>query len=197
MKRLMLIAVVLLSVVGVVNSAPTERGHFGHLTEIQMPTVIEDVSQFTDAVRVLRAAEVGDVCKFKIAGRGGVVEVGEYLIREMHHSKCYNIMYLVGPVYSMHSMVAVAGDRLDGRPGTFLMFHQPRFIVNGRPTPMPPWEVSAAKVHDADALKGLLTKEELDYIYNDMDNAVYINVEVMRFRMHIAQIPTKKTPYGV
>lgn len=84
---------------------------------------IESFGDYTDLLKWLYTAEKGEIMQLLLNSPGGRCDVGDSIIRAIKESNAFVKCVVEAPCYSMASLIALAGDALEFKENTYLMFH--------------------------------------------------------------------------
>lgn len=151
----------------------------GKVHHIYLPAIIQD-DPFADEIKLLRDANENDIVVIHLAGYGGSVLTGTKLVNAIKSSPAHVHMSVDAPVYSMHALLACAGDTVYIQNRTFLMFHT--YQTRGFLTP------EQAETYDAHAYqimgmcydKNILTFNEIVSMIKDKQEVYLLSQEANR-----------------
>ncbi len=135
---------------------------------------------------VLKHAQAGDVCVFRLAGLGGNADTLLELDAAIHESRCKSVMNVEGDVYSAFAYLAVDGEELHVASGKFLMFHTVQ-IGGDDDDSYRNSKIGQEVVRMFDAAlstiaRPYLTQSELSHILANHNNEVYVMGPTMECR---------------
>lgn len=85
--------------------------------------VVHDTNFYIPLVELLRDASPSDEVNIHLKSPGGSVSSGQVIIQAITSCEAPVIMHIDGACYSMAALIALAGDGIVFRNGTYLMFH--------------------------------------------------------------------------
>lgn len=90
---------------------------------VQLTCDITESFDYADLIQLLRIVGTNDVVKIILQGTGGDCHGCVSLINAMQTCAAHVICETLGPCYSAHSTIALAGDNLIMHENSILMFH--------------------------------------------------------------------------
>lgn len=161
-------------------------------SEVYLPDTIQRASVHMGLVNLLRNAKEGDEITIHLNGYGGYVNAGLLIINAIEDSKATVTMQVDGPVYSMHALLACAGDKTVVKRHGYLMFHHyipGRTLYDDKNTRIghdATEQMSIDLMNKTCVAKGILTKKEvIDIMTHNIDT--YIQAEEATTRMERAK----------
>lgn len=106
-----------------VKTTPSSIVARDNTTHIYLGNVISNETITVEVLEKIRSAKKGDKIVIHLAGYGGYLHDGLILLIAIDSSKADITMQVDGPVYSMHAILACAGDNVVVADGATLMYH--------------------------------------------------------------------------
>ncbi len=136
---------------------------------IQTPTEFEDntAQEWVNIAEFIRRTEAKTII-LSWSGIGGYVTLGEHLIRAIQEARASGkkvILYIKGPNYSMHALVACYVDEVVNDKNYFLMFHLDGYDHNGVYYRSAPEDSTIKSDLEHCKSEGVLTETDIKYLY--------------------------------
>lgn len=139
-------------------------------------TIATDDLEYADLFDFLRYRNTNDVVQVYLSCFGGCVHTGLKIAHALHNTKAKTKIVMIGPSYSMGSIIALAADEFEMAPKSFLMFHNYSSTEDGKAA-----EMAAGFEHYRRYFKEsleffcspFLTNKEISTILKDID--VYVH----------------------
>lgn len=97
-----------------------------NLTELRLSSTIAGKDEYFDLLPYFLSLTDKDVVNVYLAGNGGDVDGGEFLVSLFRTTKAHINLIVFGDVYSMHATLAVSGFNLYIiNPNSLFLFHVP------------------------------------------------------------------------
>ncbi len=138
--------------------------------------IADDSADYTDLIHFLSdKVSPDDIIQLHLANLGGSTHSGVMLAHAIKRCQATVLISVEAPCYSMGAIIALTGDALTMRPGTFLMFHNYSGGFYGKGREIVDL-VTTFNVHIVDSLKHFcypfLSKKEINVLAKDQD--VYV-----------------------
>ncbi len=128
-KSLLISLLVVASFSGYSSATPSYKQMCkGNICDVYFANSIDDADSYIDLLYQIEAAQTGDVYNIHLAGYGGAVTLTVRLYNAIKMSHAEVNMYVEGPVYSSHAMLAMLGKHIFISPASFFMFHYPAIM---------------------------------------------------------------------
>lgn len=168
--------------------------------EIEIYDAFESFEDYEEVLTILQEADEDDKIDILLNSGGGRCDVGQMLIRAIQKSKAFITIDVVYCSASMASMLAMSGDALKFRPGTFLMFHNYSGGIVGKGDEMLQGMNATTKAIKvmAEICFPFLTRAEMNAIESDKD--VYIHADDANLEARVKRhfkVPKAKRGFGL
>jgi len=155
----------------------------GETCNVYMYDVIKDQDKYITLKEKLDTAGSNDEIIFHLGGFGGDAHTYLELYNHIKTSKATVTMKVEGHVYSAHAFLAISGDKLEVGDGVYLMFHDVQFDPKYANDPGTLAFVAYFRtLLEKVAANGILTRDELDYMFADPNHQLYIDAQEMKKR---------------
>ena len=172
----------------------------GQHIEIELYDSFDEFEDYEAFFTFLHEADYNDKVDILLNSGGGRCDVGQMLIRALQKTKAFVTVDVVYSSASMAAMLALSGDALILRPGTFLMFHNYSGGIVGKGDEM--LQGMAATTKSIKAMAEIcfpfLTRSEMNKIESDKDIYLHDDEENLeaRIKRHF-KIPKAKRGLGI
>ena len=162
---------------------------------IFFPETVGEFSDFKIIVEHLIMSKIGDKITIYIANRGGSCSTSISIVNYMKKCKAEITIQVTAPCYSAGSLIALAGDKLEMLPNTFLMFHNYNSLEYGKGNELVTSVTETdrwIKEYYRDLQTPFLTLEEIERIFTDRDLYIHSNEKTTLDRINRHQKAHKR-----
>lgn len=160
-RCLTITGVIFLMVFSVVVSVASARN-------LVLPSVIRGDDALSGYSKVLRNASEGEKINLFIQGYGGQATAAFRFMTDLRITKANVTCIVNGPVYSAHSLIALACNNLVISPFSFFMVHGVQGNGNGS-------HRDAYNELQRPLLERILSTKEINELFKDSEKSLYLN----------------------
>lgn len=154
--------------------------------DVYLSTNVEPSEKYLGLADIFRSASKNDKVVVHLANSGGSCHGCIFLVNAMRDCEAPIDVIVEAPCYSAGACLALAGNSLEMRPNTFLMFHNYASVTGGKGAELKMSIHNAEKwIHTyfKDIHSPFLTDAEIKMIENDKDVYVHAGEKGLKARI--------------